>query len=944
MKRYRPSKLLLSTCIAIALTTTASAQNKVDLHNLPNGVFKDHFDSLSEKSKTQALRWMNNIHAQEQDLPFMHFDKEGAVYFTDTFLPAATTATATTTSTTTTTANIIAPVDAFKLHSKPNASKVIYLDFNGHTVSGTAWSAIDLFAVPYDTDGDKTTFSDTERAYIADIWRRVSEDYAPFDIDVTTEEPASFGPQVGRVLITQDTDANGAPMPGQGAGGVAYVNVFGLSDYATAYSPAFVYYNNLGVTNTSSITEAASHEVGHNMGLSHDGTSTVSYYSGHGTGATSWGPIMGASYGRSVTQWSNGDYPDANQTEDDIAIIAAKLNTSADDHANTFAQASAIIIGADGSVLATTPISDPDNTAKDNKGIIESRSDIDMFSFTTTGGDIALTVSPARDASNTSGGNLDISLSLYNEAGTLVTSNDPATETNASINTTVAAGVYYLSVEGVGSANYSDYGSQGQYFITGTIPVLNDTTAPNPDPMSWASAPTAIDRFSLSMTAVTATDDNSAVEYNFICNSGNCADSGWQTSSTYIASNLAIATNYSFQVVARDAAGNETAPSEIMSAQTLDNIAPIAQADSANVNNNASVSINVLDNDSDSEGDTLSVNAVTQASNGNVTYTATNVSYTPSANFVGEDSFTYSIDDGYGGTATATVTVTVNSIATNNSPVANNDSATVNNTSSVTIDVLANDNDADNDSLTISNVTQATNGSVSIVNNRIEYTPNANFVGSDNFDYSIEDGNGGTATATVIVTVTEVATDNNAPIAKRDRSRVAAGQSIVIDVLKNDTDQDADPLSIVSVTQGNKGTVTIENNQLVYIATGQHGSDNFNYTISDGKGGTDTARVTVFITKAANTSSNRKPVAKRDSLRISKGETVTIDVLANDSDRDNDPLTITSVTDAHKGTVSIENNQLLYTAGNRRGRDSLTYTVSDGKGGVANAKVIVFIR
>ncbi|WP_169314586.1 zinc-dependent metalloprotease family protein [Thiothrix nivea] len=174
---------------------------------------------------------------------------------------------------------------------------------------------------------------------IAEIWRRISEDYAPFDVDVTTEAPASFGPTVGRILITRDSDASGQPMPAQGAGGVAYVNVWGISNYHSYYSPALVYYNNLGGGRPDYVSEAASHEMGHNMGLSHDGTSTASYYGGHGSGFTSWGPIMGTGYNRNVSQWSKGEYADANQQQDDVAIIASKVNLQTDDHGNQTGQA-----------------------------------------------------------------------------------------------------------------------------------------------------------------------------------------------------------------------------------------------------------------------------------------------------------------------------------------------------------------------------------------------------------------------------------------------------------------------------------------------------------------------------------------------------------------------------------------------------------------------------
>ena len=150
-----------------------------------------------------------------------------------------------------------------------------------------------MHAVAYDTNGDLDTFTTLELNAIAEIWHRTAEDFAPFDVDVTTEEPSTFTSTTGRILFTKDTDANGAAMPSQGYGGVAYVNVFGTGSYASYYSPALVYYDNLGAGFPPFLTEVGSHEFGHNLGFGHDAQTGTSYYGGHGSGLISWGPIMG---------------------------------------------------------------------------------------------------------------------------------------------------------------------------------------------------------------------------------------------------------------------------------------------------------------------------------------------------------------------------------------------------------------------------------------------------------------------------------------------------------------------------------------------------------------------------------------------------------------------------------------------------------------------------
>jgi|GEM_PF-265352 len=184
------------------------------------------------------------------------------------------------------------------------------------------------------------------------------------------------------------------------------------------------------------------------------------------------------------------------------------------------------------------------------------------------------------------------------------------------------------------------------------------------------------------------------------------------------------------------------------------NDAPVANNDTATTAEDTAVTVSVLTNDSDLDGDTLTVSAVTQGASGSVAIVAGGVQYTPNANFSGADSFTYTVSDGNGGTATATVNVTVTPV--NDAPMANNDTATTTEDTAVTVNVLANDSDVDGDTLTVSAVTQGASGSVAIVAGGVQYTPNANFNGADSFTYTVSDGNGGTTTATVNVTVTPV--------------------------------------------------------------------------------------------------------------------------------------------------------------------------------------------
>ena len=158
-------------------------------------------------------------------------------------------------------------------------------------------------------------------------------------------------------------------------------------------------------------------------------------------------------------------------------------------------------------------------------------------------------------------------------------------------------------------------------------------------------------------------------------------------------------------------------------------------------------------------------------------------------------------------------------------------------------------------------------------------------------------------------------------------------------VLVNDSDPDGDTLTITAVGSPSRGTATIVGNRISYTpAAGFVGSDAFNYTISDGRGGSASATVTVTVRATVNV--NRPPVARDDAYFVSQKFT-NLDVLANDSDPDGDPLTIVSVTQPIIGLVEIVSGgkSLRYTLSTGFNRTVFTYTISDGRGGTATATV-----
>jgi hypothetical protein len=354
--------------------------------------------------------------------------------------------------------------ETFALHSKPGAKRTIYLDFNGHVVSDSAWHesfalAEPTVAAPFDLDGEPGSFTKAEKSRIQSIWQRVAEDYSPFNVDVTTEPPglASLnrsGPADSvygtRVVIT-DTPAFCS------CAGVAYLGAF--DDIGQYRQPAWVFSNSLS-DSAKMVAEAASHETGHNLGLFHDGHGADPYYSGHDP----WAPIMGSGYYQPVVQFSAGAYSGASQQQDDLeAITSNGLKKRGDDHANAKA----------GSTLVTFSRS----------GIVTSAGDTDVFRFVApSDGEVSIVVKPAPVSPN-----LDVHLEGRSASWILVAKsapvvnrvgNDETTGMDASFDLAVKEGKkYYLTVRGSGYATpatgYPRYGSLGQYTLK-VIGVTND--------------------------------------------------------------------------------------------------------------------------------------------------------------------------------------------------------------------------------------------------------------------------------------------------------------------------------------------------------------------------------------------------------------------------------------------------------------------------------------
>lgn len=195
---------------------------------------------------------------------------------------------------------------------------------------------------------------------------------------------------------------------------------------------------------------------------------------------------MGTGYNRNVSQWSKGEYYQANNTQDDLATIAGKISYRTDDHGNTAGTATALVITGGTNIVSTTPENDPANSNPANKSVLDRNTDLDVFSFVTGSGPVSLAVNPWVTPSGTHGGNLDVRLELYNESGTLLLTNNHASQTTALIQTNLGEGRYYLHVRNSGAGDpfsstptgYTAYGSLGQYFINGYVTEVATFIAP----------------------------------------------------------------------------------------------------------------------------------------------------------------------------------------------------------------------------------------------------------------------------------------------------------------------------------------------------------------------------------------------------------------------------------------------------------------------------------
>jgi len=394
---------------------------------------------------------------------------------------------------------------------------------------------------------------------------------------------------------------------------------------------------------------------------------------------------------------------------------------------------------------------------------------------------------------------------------------------------------------------------------------------------------------------------------------------------------------------------------------------PILQNDDITGFEDSDTTFNPLQNDNDIDQDNLDITSVTGEQNGTVIINPDNtITYTPNANFNGTETLTYTVNDNNGGVVTATINLEV--VAVNDNPIGADDNFTGDEDTPITGNLLVDngngaDSDIDQDSLSTiqEDITSAQGGIVSILaNGDFTYTPASGFSGSDSFTYSVIDGNGGTGTATVNLTVNAVVT-NDAPVLSNNGASLDEDGSVAFTpsmLSLSDTDNTTQELIFTLSNETSQGTLyrdgvalsasdsftqqDIIDGLVSYTPNAdQNGIDSFDFIASDGVNtlATDTFTLTVNAI-------NDAPIVMNDNISTNEDTTVSFDPKSNDSDIDLDTFTVDSVTQGSLGTVIINPDNTLTYAPNAdvSGVDSFTYTVSDGNGGISTATINVTVN
>ncbi len=345
------------------------------------------------------------------------------------------------------------------------------------------------------------------------------------------------------------------------------------------------------------------------------------------------------------------------------------------------------------------------------------------------------------------------------------------------------------------------------------------------------------------------------------------------------------------------------------------NDAPIANDQSVSTAEDTAKTIVLAGTDVD--GNPLTYTIVTQPTHGSLSGDAPSVTYTPTANFNGSDSFSFKVNDGSVDSNVATVSITVTAV--NDAPVADGQSVSTAEDTATAITLTG--SDIESSSLTFTIVNQPVNGTLSGSVPNVTYTPSADYHGSDSFTFMVSDGQTNSATATVNISITPV---NDAPVATP--LNVGTTQDAPVSITLSGSDIDADPLTYAVSTSPTNGTLSGTAPNLTYTPdSGYVGADSFEFTVSDGTTTSSAATVSISV-------SNINDAPEATGQTLSTPEDTSLSITLTGSDADGDSLTYSIVAQPLHGDVSGTAPELTYTPdANYNGPDSFTFKVNDGE-------------
>jgi Ca2+-binding RTX toxin-like protein len=394
----------------------------------------------------------------------------------------------------------------------------------------------------------------------------------------------------------------------------------------------------------------------------------------------------------------------------------------------------------------------------------------------------------------------------------------------------------------------------------------------------------------------------------------------------------------------QDGQGGEDSGEAVVNVEVIGvNDGPQAVDDAVTTDEDTPITIDVLDNDFDIEGDDLSITAASvPADQGTVEIVDGELVFTPADDFNGEATITYGITDTNGGADIGEVIVTVTPV--NDGPVAVDDIETTDEDQPIVIDLVGNDTDVDGDPLMVGTVTVPADQGTVVDNGdgTVTFTPADNFNGPATITYTVEDGQGGSDEGQAVVSVGAV---NDGPVAGDGADVTDEDTAVTVDLLANDTDLDGDDLTVITATvPADQGTLVDNGDGTVTFTPAENfnGEATISYEISDSNGGTDNAVHVITVTPV-----NDGPDAVNDDAGdVVVGNTITINALENDTDPEDDPLTIVAASvPTEQGTVEIVGNQIEFTpAPDFEGEATISYTIEDPDGGSDTAEISVFVR